>query len=653
MRRLLRRCLERNPKNRLHDIADARIVLEELASGRSDERDSRSPGAPAGEAVPARSRWSLAAAALATGLVLGGVLAWTLARSTLEPPAPPRATRFAIYPPEGSSFQRSVAISPDGERIAFSALRADGQSTLWVRPLDALEAYELPGTEGARLPFWAPDGRRLGFFASRGLYWTDSKGGSPIFVVETANSQDVRGASWSADDTIVYGPSITGPLFAVPAKGGKSVPATRISDGGAIGTNRFPRFLPDGRRFVYYAAAGAGTEPGELWLGRLGSLVGKLLGPASSMAVPAPPGFLLYARGETLVAQRFDDEREELVGAPEILGLPMGGSLGVSGLRSIATSTDGTLLYRNDKRNASQLVLAGRDGREIDALSDATSAWNYAPQLSPDGKFLLCSRFVFPAAGLGQIWALDLNRKLASRITFQDDADQFISLWMPPGSREFLFNSVRPGGRWSILHGSIDRPRETSVWLEDDKLIAAKAVTPDGRRVVYERDEGYGQIQLWLRDLDGTGPGTRLTAESAIESNPDVSPDGRWLAYASSATREWEVYVRPLDGGSEVRISNGGGVSPRWRRDGRELFYVDASGRLVAVPIAPPQAGGDTVEPGAPEILFLARLEESSDRQYDVLPDGQRFVLNQIVASDDVPIVVVQQWTSLLEKGAP
>ena len=654
IRRLLRRCLERKPRNRLHDIADARIVLEEVVAGRSDE-PARSDSSTGSQPGAVRTRWPLLAGVLAAGLVLGVAAAALWFGRSSGAPRVSRPTQFAIQPPAGAGFVRGLAISPDGRKIAFVARGANGRVTLWVRALDALEARELPETDDARYPFWAPDSRRIGFFSQRTLKWTDSEGGNPLVVTSTSSVQDVRGAAWGAGDTILYSSSFTGPLQAVAVVGGASRPATRLPESGEIGTHRFPSFLPDGQRFVFYAAASTGTEPGYLHLGRLGSLDAKLLGPAHSTAVFAAPNYLIYARGESLVAHAFDLDREALVGEPVSTGVSIGGSLSVSGLRSVATAASGMLVFRSDKRNASQMVWVDRAGRELEALSDATSAWFYAPRLSPDGRFLLAGQYK-GEGNLGEIWVHDLARKLATRLTL--DGDAFMSLWLRPGSREVLYNSARPKSPGGIYRGAIDRPGEEQLWLPGETAQAPVSVTPDGRRVVFERADEHGKVSLWIRDLEVDSAATRLGSSTSIEMSADVSPDGAWLAYTSDTTRNWEVYVRRLDGtGGVLRISNEGGFQPLWRRDGRELFYVDANGRLVAVPIAPPRAeagtAGERLQPGRPEILFQARLEESTDRQYDAAADGQRFVLNQSVTNDGVPIVVVLDWTALLEARTP
>jgi Tol biopolymer transport system component len=644
IRGLIRRCLERNPRNRLHDIADARIVLEEVLAGRSDEPAT----GPAGRsAAPApRRRWLLAAAGLAAGLALGIAIAtlW-LGRADAESIEPP-LTRLEVQLPEGAGLVRGLSISPDGRRLAFAARGADGRIALWVRPLDALEARQLPGTEGARYPFWAPDSRRVAYFSPRGLAWTDTEGGAPLEVAQTSSIENVRGGAWGADDVILYTPHFTGPILAVPAKGGASAPATRLTGSGEMGTTRFPSFLPDGHRFVFYASAGTGTEPGTLHLGRVGSLEAKLLGPANSAALYAAPGYLLYARGDAIVAHRFDDRRGELVGTPQSLGITMGSSLNVSGLRSIAVARGGMLLYRNDRRGTTELVTVDRAGRELEGLESTASTWHYAPRLSPDERSLAVSHLDV-RSGFGEIWVHDLARRLAVRLTL-GTGDDYMPTWLP-GGREIIYASTRttPGDLYRV---ALERPGEGRLWVRGTTYQGPCTVTPDGKRLVFERADAQGRTALWVKDLDGDAEATRLGSGTAAEFSADVSPDGRWLAYVSDATREWEVYVRRLDGsGGAIRISPDGGMQPLWRKDGRELFYLDPRGRLVAVPIVP----GEPLQPGAAEPLFAAGLEEATDRQYDAFADGQRFVLNRTEDADSSPLLVVLDWRALLARSSP
>jgi Tol biopolymer transport system component len=647
LRQLLRRCLERNARNRLHDIADARIVIDEILSGRHDEKAPTGASMVVAQPQATRGRWLFVAGGLVAGSLLG-LLAGRWPGRSASGPSQPVLTQFDVRAAEGTSMVRGFAFSPDGRKIAFTAHGTDGRVTIWVRAFDALTARQLPETTGARFPFWAPDSRRIGYFSPEGLRWIDTVGGSPVSVAPTSPVQDVRGAAWGADDTILYAPTFTGALLAVRASGGASTPATRVEAGGAIGTTRFPSFLPDGRRFVYYAASGTGTEPGTIYLGHLGSLDAKLLGPAHSTAVFAPPGYLIYARGDSIVAHRFDDKSEALVGEPVPIIGSMGSSLTVSGLRSIAVASNGTLIYRNDKRGNNQIVWVDRTGREIGVLPDAESAWHYGPRLSPDGRLLAVSHLE-ARSGLGEIWIHDLARNLADRLTL-GAGDDYLPTWVRPDGREIVFSSGRTKSVGALYRIASDHPGDGRLWLNSETAQVPSSTTPDGRRVVFERTDPQGKVSLFIRDLDGDAEATRLSSGSASEFSADLSPDGRWLAYDSDVSRNPEVYVRRLDGaGASIRISSDGGFQPHWRHDGRELFYVDAGGRLVSVPIEP----GEPLKPGTPTPLFDASLEEATDRQYDVAVDGQRFLLNRSSTKDSAPITVVFDWTALLERRSP
>jgi Tol biopolymer transport system component len=639
IRRLLRRCLAKNPKSRLHDIADARIVIEEVLAGKEEVPPSPAIAPP----VPAQPRWGLAAACLAAGLVVGGLSGW------LVRPAPARATpvltQFQIRPPEGATAARGLALSPDGRKIAFVARGADGRVSIWVRALDALEARAIADTTDARFPFWAPDSRRLGFFSPKGLQWTDTLGGAPIVIAPTGTMPEVRGAAWGADDVILYTPAYTGPIFSVAAKGGATAPATRLD--GDTGTTRFPSFLPDGKRFVFYASTGTGTEPGKLYLGRVGSLDAKLLGTANSSAVFAPPDRLLYARGDSMVAHRFDDRREELTGDPVPI-FSMGGSLTVSGLRSIAVSRGGTLIFRDDKRGTNDLVWVDRKGEVLETISNPDGAWHYGPRISPDGRFVAVSHLEV-SKGNGEVWIYDLERKLTNRLT-TGEGDDYQATWVKPAGREVVYSSGRGSAGYRLYRIAYDGSGAEKLWIENKASLQPSATTPDGRRMVFEKTDDKGRISLWIGDLDGGGAPTRLTPESASESSADLSPDGRWLAFQSDVTRTVEVYVRRLDGiGGAIRISNAGGIMPLFGHDGRELFYLDPLGRIVAVPIG----RGADLQPGAPTPLFAARVEDALDRQYDVSMDGQRFLLNRTANRDAEPITVVLDWSALMDRKSP
>jgi eukaryotic-like serine/threonine-protein kinase len=629
IRRLLERCLERDPGRRLRDIGEARIALEADALGPDQ--------VPAGPVASSRGRmaaWLAASLAIAALAALAG---WLWRAPAGE--ASPRMVHFEVQPPAGSSITRGLAVSPDGRHIAFVARRPDGRASLWLRAIDASELRELPDTLDARYPFWAPDSRRLGFFSRRSLMWIDVAGGAPEVIAPTLAAEDVRGAAWGAGDHIVFSPGYTGPLMKVALAGGAVTPAVTLPDTGEIGTARFPSFLPDGHRFVFYVSPGTGTEPGALYLGRLDTLAMTRLGPAHSAAVYAAPGYLLYARGEGLVAHRFDERQEVLVGEPIPLGIPMGGSLSVSGLRTLGVSRDGLLAYRSDKRNLNQIIWVDREGRELAPVTEAGSVWHYAPRLSPDRRLLAVSQYSL-RGGSGELWLQDVARGVNMRIT-SGDGDDYGALWIGP--RELLYFSDRPGGASGIYRVHLDRPGEREPWLLGPTLQVPISAAPGGR-VLIERLEGA----LWLRE--GMADPVRLSEPGTTELSAEVAPNGQWFAYMSDVTGTWEVFIRRLEPGSPpVRVSAGGGTQPLWRPDGRELYYLDGAGRVTAIPVTWTL---DEVALGAPAPLFDGRVEGDSRRQYDISADGSRFLLNRSPTLDTLPIAIVLDWRALLDRPA-
>jgi len=639
---LIGRCLQRDPKMRQRDMGDARIAIGEVLAG-----DGESVGAPAGPVRADRSLWLLGACILGIGLLLGWLAPRWLGLYGGDEGDSPLHAEFEIGAPPGTSLISGMALSPNGQRLAFVARGEDGRTALWIRALAEREATMLPGTNDARYPFWSPDGRKIGFFAQNRLKVTELFGGQPRIVAEAASNQDVRGGAWGADDVIVFAPSFVGPLRAVSADGGEVTAATRIDEDSGIGTQRFPSFLPDGKRFLFYASSGSGIEPGTLWLGELGSLDSKLLGPSNSSGVWAAPDSVLYVTGESLVAHRFDDRRNELVGDPSPLGISMAGTVSVSGQRSLTVAANGLLVYRNDRRGATRVVITDRSGTELEALAEESNTWYYGPRLSPDGRRVVVTHYEPGTVG-GGLWLHELEGNIETRLTFST-GDDSLAAWSPDG-REVAFSSIgTTTGTSAIFRIAVERSGQGQAMFTSATFVSPDDWTPDGRRLVYWEAAVQGGGSLWIRSLEGDPSPRRLGQEHAMEWGSDLSPDGRWIAYTSDAARRWEVYVRALDDSSgEVRVSTEGGFAPCWREDGREIFYVDLNGRLMAVPVF-------SIDPptfGSPVALFDARLEEATDRQYDVFADGQRFVLNRSRFEDGEAIVVVLDWAAKLEKEA-
>lgn len=294
---------------------------------------------------------------------------------------------------------------------------------------------------------------------------------------------------------------------------------------------------------------------------------------------------MLYVRGEMLVAQRFDTSREELVGEPAPLGILLPGSISVSGQRSLAVSREGTLAYRADKRDATPLVWVDRKGEEIGRLHSDTEIWHYGPRLSPDGRMLVVSHYE-PGSKSGGLWIHDLARGTAFPVTFGESSDDTLALWSPDG-REIAYSAVGESGS-SISRLDIRTPESARTWFRSEGFAIPVAWLADGGLLFVEGDAA-GSFTLWKTDAAGKER-QRLSSDRGSETNVVLSPDGRWIAFGSNATRRQEVYLRRVDdtsGATTIRVSSSGGDAPRWRGDGRELYFVDDSGELMAVSVEP------------------------------------------------------------------
>ena len=390
---------------------------------------------------------------------------------------------------------------------------------------------------------------------------TELFGGQPRIIAETGSNQDARGGAWDAGDVILFAPSFVGPIRAVAAGGGEVTAATRIDEDSGIGTQRFPSFLPDGKRFLFYASTGTGIEPGTLWLGELGSLDSKLLGPANSSGVWAAPGYVLYVTGDSLVAHRFDDRRNELVGDPSPLGISLAGTVAVSGQRSLTVAAHGLLAYRDDK--------AGRDesggGRSVGDRARGARGGEQHLVLRPAA---VARR---PARGRHPLRAgVDRRGPLAARAReqYRDPSDvqrgrrlaacRLVSRWprgrllVRPEARRNQRHLPHRGGPVGSGTGGVHCPIRS-------QLRTPGLPTAGGWCIGRPGLQGGGS--LWIRSLEGDPSPRRLGQEHATEWGSDLSPDGRWIAYNSDAARRWDVYVRALDSSSgEVRVSTGGRV---------------------------------------------------------------------------------------------
>jgi eukaryotic-like serine/threonine-protein kinase len=621
VRRLLGRCLEKDPRRRLRDIADARMDLD-------DATDPMAGPAPAGARRGSRMAWTAAAVCAAVALGLG------IRHLRTAPAAAAPPVRFSISSPPNATLTANThafvpTLSPDGRRLAFVAQRA-GTRLIWVRSLDALEAEPLAGTEGATYPFWSPDSRRLGFFVSNVLK-TIEVGGGPARTLCEAPAYPT-GGTWSQQGVIVFS---GGGLFSVPASGGSPAPLPA-----AEGRHRLPAFLPDGRRFLYWVAPSNGV-----WLGSLDSDEKTRLLTADSQAVYAAPGWLLFVRGGTLVAQPFDAARGTLSGAAAPIAEQVVTSLHQAA--AFSASQTGTLAYRTGTLAVpTQLTWVDRAGRRLGTVGRPARYRN--PALSPDG-----TRLAVEMTDVDQrtqdLWVVELARDTSTRFTF-DPHDDVYAAWSPDGAW-IMFGSDRDG-MFNLYRKRANGSGGDELVLKSPADMVPYSWTPDGSAVLY-RTTG---LSINMGILSMVGPRTPrpfLPAPYNVTTGM-VSPDGRWVAYQSFESGKGEVYVQsfPRPEGGKWQISESGGIHPRWRGDGRELFYYSVDGRLMAVPIR----SDDALAAGAPVPLFEARLLNGGTtawgfrQQYEVTRDAQRFLLNLPLEEASPPsITVVVDWTALKE----
>jgi serine/threonine protein kinase/Tol biopolymer transport system component len=632
---LVRRCLERDIRKRLQWIGDGRIAIEEALANPHP--------APAADSPRSSSKaWIAIACALA---LVAAAVSFVHFRET-PPELPP--LRATILPPDNTTLDLVTlglpAVSPDGRRIVFSARTADGKAPLWVRPLDALTAQPLAGTEGASFPFWSPDSRFIGFFADGKLRKIDASGGPAIPL---ADAPAIRGGSWSPLGVILFGGDIGSALQRVSASGGEASPLS-----GVIG--RLPWFLPDGRHFLYGDPRTGlrQSNVGRLTI-RAGSLdggEGKKLLDADTNAVYAE-GHLLFMRGDALMAQPFDAKRLETTGeaVPVAQGIQSVMNNGSAGVFSV--SQTGMLAFRSGGGEpATVLTWFDRDGKRGAAVGEpAILGSNF--RISPDQKSL--------AAEIGerqanmQIWIYDLARGLRTRFIL-DTAPNLFPSWSPDGGA--IAFAYRRKEHYDLYRKAANGAGPEELLYADDLDKYPTSWSPDGKFLLYQTIRDPAGI--WALPLTPDQPGGPRKPFPVVQfplANSgfgQFSPDGRWIAYQSNESGRSEVYATPFPpgAGGKRQISNAGGARPEWRRDGKEIFYEGPGRRLMAAEVA---VKGGALEVGQVRPLFVntGGSARNAFPEYGVTADGQRFLIPMpIEEKSSEPLTLIQNWTAGLKK---
>jgi serine/threonine protein kinase len=623
VRELLRRCLMKEPRNRVRDIGDVRIAIEEVQSG--PEVDGVVPEA----LVRRQSKFWVGIVAVLLLTTIFSLAALSLLYFNHTTPPEIRVEASTASTDDPTSF----AISPDGRSLVFLASN-EGKSQLWLRPLDSVVAQPLGGTDGAAYPFWSPDSASVGFFADGKLKRIDIAGGALQVLTNAAAG---RGGAWNREGTIIFAPFV-GPLLKIPATGGERVAVTRLEPG--QGSHRFPQFLPDGRRFIYFVQGGPAQG---VYAGSLDGGTSKRLANADAAAVVSPSGFLLFARQTTLFARAFDFKRQELSGNP----FPVAEHVAFGALTNAPgfSAASGIVAYRTGSASlARQLTWLDRSGKSIGTIGAPDTANLTDVELSPDGKRVAVYRTV---NGNPDVWLIDTVRGVPTRFTFDAALDNF-PVWSPDGSR-IAFQSNRKGFQnlyWKLSSGA----GTDDLLLESDQNKAPTDWSSDGRFLLFRSTDAQTGFDLWVLPVSGDKKPFPFLKSSFEEREGQFSPDGKWIAYQSNESGRSEIYVQPFPGpGGKFQISANGGAQPRWNKNGKEIFYVSLDSKMMAAPVKL-SPDGQSLETGTPAALFPVRIAGGPlsgifRQQYAVSSDGQRFLVN--LAADEgaaSPITLIYNW---------
>ncbi len=636
--RVLKSCLEKDPENRWQSVRDLKVALQ-LAGVQSGMAISTAP-------AKRNWLWPSAAVALLIALALLSLLHF---RET-----PPRAdsVRFTIPPPadaaivSGPPWGPPLAVSPDGRSIVFVAAGKDRKRRLWVRPLDALAALPLAGTEDASAPFWSPDSQWVSFFANRKLLRVTASGGEVQTLCQCQSGG--AGGTWNQDNVILFAPAVAGHtgLFRVAAAGGTPAAVTTVDKAHGQANNLWPEFLPDGHHFLY----STGGDLTGVYLGDLNSPNSIRLMPLteSSKLSYVSPGYILYVRERVLFAQPFDAKRRVLAGDP--IRVVEGVETGGPGSAAFSVSSNGVLAYWSGAPPRSeQLTWVRRDGTRIATVGPPGAYFHFS--LAPDEQHVALTRYEtgdnnFQSA----IWILDAVRGTLAKLTFERGGSG-MSVWSPDNGR-IVFASGR--------HGPPTLFQKRIGDLGPDQLLVKGGDnhptdwSPDGRTIVYESLDDKTRNDLWLLSPDGHK--SPFLQSPSNETGGRISPDSKWMAYASDESGRDEIYVTSYpERHGATRISTDGGAQAEWRRDGKELFYRAPDRKLMAVPVK----SAANFAAGTPHALFELQPEPPAwiqsgvdQRVYAPSADGQRFLIAVPVGQESfAPITVVLNWTAGLKRN--
>jgi Tol biopolymer transport system component/tRNA A-37 threonylcarbamoyl transferase component Bud32 len=626
VRRLLRRCLHKDPHHRLHDAADARIVLEEVAAGVVDEQGAQAP--PTEEGLSRRTLLLMVASGLAAAALTFVVMAFLPASAPSD-----TSTVFPIPAPRGTRLEQ-VAVSPDGKSFAFVAESPSGFTEIWIRDLNSREVRKLEGTGGARDLFWSPDSRFIGYFSEEFVWKIEVASGA---VEKLAAISQTRGGSWNQHDTIMIG----GPkLVSVPATGGEVTTVVERDQDTGENALRFPHFLPDGKHVLFYSRNAEDSGRSGLWSVALDTGNRKHLAPeATSSAIYVESGELLYRRDRYLVARPFDARTLEFTGDSNIVDEDVWYEPGVTAQTDVSASKTGMVTFRTGGPEVTELTWFDRQGNRAGTVWEPKSFITVG--LSHDEKQLITG---FPGQGVNrEVWLYDITAASARQIEAPGDLAGS-ALFSEDGSRALL--QLYTGANmlpWMTELASGAPPKTLEV-----KHTTALATDWHDDLIVYEGSEGEGEdARSSLNVLDlATGEDRTVVDGPGEQSFGSISPDGRWMSYSSDETGQFDIYVASFpDGERRWRISTAGGHQPRWNPQGGELFFLSSDRKMMSVRVL---GGSSVFRWEAPRPLFQTDVADLGPHRgswtYAVAPDGDRLLILTRQPQGTSPAVAILNW---------
>jgi eukaryotic-like serine/threonine-protein kinase len=631
LRWVVERCLAKDPEERYSSTRDLALDLSRFRDNASSSTGER----PASGPVPKRR---ILAGALIPAIALAAAAGLLAGLRLHRAAAAAAAGRFSVSLPPGTVYapeevSRGVSVSPDGTRIAVEAF-SGGRRRLFVRALDSEEFSELAGSLDATGHFWSPDGRFVAFYAEGKLKKIPAAGGPPL---EICDAPFALVGSWNRDGTILFSKFQPPGIYRVPDTGGEAV---RIAtpDLSRHETNLlWPQFLPDGRRFLYVASGAGPTRSRALRLGSLDSKETRVVGATDSRVEYAPPGYLVFAKEGDLFAQPFDAAKAELRGEPILVASNVQFFFGPSH-SAFSVSGTGVLAYQTAPR-PSRLFWVDRRGNEVGRLGEPAVVKGL--RISPDGARVAVD-IEDRRTGTSDLWVFETARAVSTRL-HSDAVDEILPVWSPDGTR-VIYRSDRRGPP-DVYEITVGVPGSERPLLERPGVQQPEDLSRDGRFLVYLDQAQSALWHIWLMPLRGDRRPVRWLDTRFNETNPRFSPDGRWIAFESNESGRPEIYAALTEGGGEKRrISPSGGRQPRWRTDGKELYYVAPDGYVVTVPVTP----GPRLETGTPTPLF--RVEPQIEN-YDAAGDGARFLISAPLDKvRESPIRVVVNWPAIVAK---